>query len=426
MVPVLHRSEYNDKVSKKLSAGRLATFITRLDCGRRPRRFTIDKITVFHLRCSNYPGGPETTLLGWYKYADRTRFDPRILFFSERRGLHERSLKLFADHSVPVECIPWGASRNLPGSVFKLIGMIRKARPCVLHAHDVRSDFVALVAGRMTNTPVVISNHAWHAVGLKREIQEGLRARWLPYADIVINVSEDTHRETLRRGVPPEKSIALYSGLDLEPYRRLPSREDARARLGIPLDAPVISNVARTWPEKAIDKLIEAAARLRPKYPGLRVLQVGDGVLDAELKADVERRGLQDCVHLLGFHTDYIDMMRASDVFALPSLAEGMPMVIYSAMAMGMPIVASDVSGLLDTLEHEKTALMIRPGNADDLTAALDAVLADPALARRIGAEAQRVMEARFSAEVAVRQLETIYNEKVVETRRQAGAGLAA
>lgn len=101
-------------------------------------------------------------------------------------------------------------------------------------------------------------------------------------------------------------------------------------------------------------------------------------------------------------------------------------MVIYSAMAMGMPIVASDVSGLLDTLEHEKTALMIRPGNADDLTAALDAVLADPALARRIGAEAQRVMEARFSAEVAVRQLETIYNEKVVETRRQAGAGLAA
>lgn len=377
-----------------------------------------NKLTIFHLRCSNYPGGPETTLLGWHKYTDRARFDPRMVFFEERRGFHERSMKLFADHGVPVQLIPWGASRNLPGAVSKLIGMIRQAGPCLLHAHDVRSDFVALLAGRLTGTPVVISNHAWHAVGFKRTLQENLRARWLARADIVINVSEDTHRETLRRGVPAGKSIALYSGLDLEPYRRLPTRAEARAQLGIPLDAPVISNVARTWPEKAIGALIEAAARLRPKYPTLRVLQVGDGVLDAELKADVERRGLQDCVHLLGFRADYMNIMAASDIFALPSLAEGMPMVIYSAMAMGMPIVASNVSGLRDTLEHEKNALTIRPGDPTDLVEALDRLIANPQIAQQIGAEARRVMEARFSAESAVKQLEAVY-AKVIEARER-------
>jgi glycosyltransferase involved in cell wall biosynthesis len=77
------------------------------------------------------------------------------------------------------------------------------------------------------------------------------------------------------------------------------------------------------------------------------------------------------------------------------------------------------VSGLSDTLEHEKTAVMIRPGNADDLAAALDRIFTDTALAQRIGIEAQRVMEARFSAESAVRQLEAIY-EKVIEARQQA------
>jgi len=376
-----------------------------------------NKRTIFHLRCSNYPGGPETTLLGWLKYADCERFDPRVLFFHERRGLNVRSLELFSSHRVPVQIIPWGASRNLPGAVRALVRQIRAAEsPGLLHSHDVRSDFVALIAGRLTHTPVVVSNHAWHAVGLKRHIQESLRARWLAYADLVINVSEDTHRETLRRGVPAERSVALYSGLDLAPYRDLPSKEEARKRLDIPQDALVISNVARTWPEKAIDRLIQAAAQLRPKYPALQVLQVGDGLLDAQLAAEVRQRGVEGCVRLLGFRTDYTDVMRASDVFALPSLAEGMPMVIYSAMAMGLPIVASNVSGLQDTLEHERTALMIRPGHLADLVESLDRMLSDPVLAKRLGDQAREVMEHRFSAEAAVRQLEQLY-ERVASAR---------
>jgi glycosyltransferase involved in cell wall biosynthesis len=225
-------------------------------------------------------------------------------------------------------------------------------------------------------------------------------------------VSEDTNRETIRRGVSPERSVALYSGLDLEPYRRMPSRDEARARLGlgIPPGVPVISNVARMWPEKALSALVDAAAKLRQKYPTLQVLQVGDGLLMEPLKAQVARLGLQDCVRLLGFRTDYAEIMRASDIFALPSLAEGMPMVIYSAMALGLPIVTSDVNGMRDTLTHEKSALIMRPGDADDLAAAVDRLLSDSGLAQRIGAEAKRVMEQRFSAEHAVRELESLYD----------------
>ena len=86
------------------------------------------KITVLHLRCSNYAGGPETTLLGWLKYADRERFTPRVVFFEERYGLHRRSLEIFAGHKVPVELIPWGYTRNLPGALQALVGKVRAAR----------------------------------------------------------------------------------------------------------------------------------------------------------------------------------------------------------------------------------------------------------------------------------------------------------
>jgi glycosyl transferase family 4 len=186
------------------------------------------KITVFHLRCSNYAGGPETTLLGWLKYADHERFTPRVVFFEERC----RSLEIFADNKVPVELIPWGYTRNLPGALRALVAKVRTAPHPILHAHDVRSDAVSLLVGRITGAPVVVSNHAWHAVGFKRHLFEAMRGYWLRFADAVVNVSADTHEETICRGVSPERSMVVYSGLDLSPYRSPVPRNEAKARLG--------------------------------------------------------------------------------------------------------------------------------------------------------------------------------------------------
>lgn len=374
-------------------------------------------VTVLHIRSSVYPGGPETTLIGWFRYADRSRFDHRLLVFDERGGLHQRSVQVFESHGIGVELLPWAPAKRLVAAVRAIRSRMRPGVPCILHAHDVRSDFVALVAGRLAGVPVVVSNHAWHAQGLKRHLQEALRARWLPYADLVVNVSEDTHQETMRRGVPAERSIAMYSGLDLEPYRQVGSVADARALFGLGPDDIVVSNVARMWPEKAIAALIEATAQLATRHPRLRVLQVGDGPLMDELRADVERRGLQTVFRFLGFRSDYVQAMRASDIFALPSLAEGMPMVIYSAMALGLPIVTSDVNGMRDVLQHESTALIMRPGQADDLVAAIERLIADNGLAHRLGAQARQTMESRFSAEQAVRRLEGWYTE-VISRRR--------
>jgi hypothetical protein len=105
------------------------------------------KITVFHLRCSNYAGGPETTLLGWLKYADHERFTPRVVFFEERYGLHRRSLEIFADHKVPVELIPWGYTRNLPGALRALVAKVRTApHPTSMRMMSVRTPYPSSLA----------------------------------------------------------------------------------------------------------------------------------------------------------------------------------------------------------------------------------------------------------------------------------------
>ncbi|MEZ5567194.1 MAG: hypothetical protein R3E54_02370 [Halioglobus sp.] len=127
-------------------------------------------ITVFHVRNSNYLGGIETTLVGWFKYADSSRYRPRLQIFHERRGLHERSVKYLEEQGIECEMLPWGRVRNLPGAVYQLWRRVRKAPNPVLQSHDTRSDLVAIIVAWLTRSPLVISNHAWHPAELKRKV----------------------------------------------------------------------------------------------------------------------------------------------------------------------------------------------------------------------------------------------------------------
>jgi glycosyltransferase involved in cell wall biosynthesis len=366
-------------------------------------------ITVLHVRNSNYAGGIETTFVGWFKATDRAQVHPRLLVFRERRGLHERSVEVLARDGVDVEMLPWGHLRNLPGAVRALLRKIREQPRTVLHSHDTRSDLVCLIAARIAKVPFVISNHAWHPADAKRKVLESIRARIMPHADLVISVSEQTHRETLERGVPADRCMALYSGIDLEPYEGPHDRSAARASLGLSEEHRVVGNIARLWPEKEQATLVEAAALLHARDPAYRVVIVGDGPLMEPLRAQIRRLGLEDVVLMPGFRDDFVRVLSALDVFAFPSSAEGTPMVIYSAMAMGVPIVASPVAGVGEVLTDGESALLVPPAKADALAGAIERLVSDPELARRLGERARSDAHEHYSAASAVRELHKVY-----------------
>jgi glycosyltransferase involved in cell wall biosynthesis len=373
-------------------------------------------ISVLHVHNSNYPGGIGTTLLGWFAHADRSRFIPRLFVFRERQGLHERSVSLFKARGLEPELLPWGHARNLPGAVRRLVREIRANPRTVLHSHDTRSDLVAVIAARLTGAPLIISNHAWHPADLKRKVLESIRARLMRHADLVISVSRNTNQETLDRGIPARKCACLYSGVDVSPYRQPPPKAEARAALGLNEDDIVIGNVARLWPEKEQASLIEAAAVLAPDHPRIRFLIVGDGPLETALRAQISRLGLERQVLMPGYREDLVSVMAAIDIFAFPSSAEGTPMVIYDAMAIGLPIVASPVSGVGELLVDEQTALFVPPADSTAMAQAIERLLADTSFARALGARAREVVESEYAVEQAVGRLERIY-EQLVEGR---------
>lgn len=377
-------------------------------------------INVLHVHNSNYPGGIGTTLLGWFAHADRSRVAPRLFVFRDRMGIHERSVDLFRAQGLEPEFLPWGHARNLPGAVGRLVREVRSRPRTVLHSHDTRSDLVAVITARITGAPLIISNHAWHPADFKRKVLEAIRARLMRHADLVISVSRNTNLETLERGIPAAKCRCLYSGVDIGPYRHPPPRTEARASLGLGENEIVVGNVARLWPEKEQASLIEAAARLVPQHPKLRFLIVGDGPLETSLRARIAHLGLEDRVLMPGYRKDLVSVMAALDIFAFPSSAEGTPMVIYDAMAIGLPIIASPVSGVGELLEDGATALFVPPADSEAMARAVARLIGQPALARTLGERARQVVETEYAVEHAVDQLLDIYDD--VLARRSAAS----
>ena len=165
---------------------------------------------------------------------------------------------------------------------------------------------------------------------------------------------------------------------------------------------------------KGVDVLLEALAKLAPHEPA-RLWVAGDGPERAALEAAAVRLGIADRVHFLGPRDDVADWLEACDVFVLPSRAEGLGVAALEAMARGRPVVASAVGGLAETVVHERTGWLVPPEDPDALAAGLEALLADPALAQRLGAAGARRVADAFGAETMVSSYEALYREILAE-----------
>jgi glycosyltransferase involved in cell wall biosynthesis len=173
--------------------------------------------------------------------------------------------------------------------------------------------------------------------------------------------------------------------------------------------------VALFRPRKGLEVLVEAVARL--SHVGskpFRVLMVGDfesGEYERKIRTLAEVRGVADRFEWTGFTTDVETMLRRMDVFVLPSLyGEGLPMVVLEAMALGLPIVAAAVGGVVEAMESRRHGLLVTPGDADAMCAAMDELVRDQPLREALGGNARTRQMEQFSAEAMAAGVAAIYD----------------
>lgn len=274
----------------------------------------------------------------------------------------------------------------------------------LIHCADVDAAYKIAVAGRMAKRPVLCQ------VRNRR-----LTASW---RDRLFVGRPVTHFAFVSAGtraqfpvlVTDDRSTILYDGIEIPP-RTTPAdgqriASDLRRELGLPPDAQIAAMFARVNPQKDYPTLIKAAATLRDSHPRLRFLIVGDYTTISnnrnhhqKVAAEIAAAGLVDRFIFAGFRTDIANLMIASDLCVLSTHFEGLPLVIIEAMALGRPTVATNVDGVAEALDHDRTGLLHRHGDDADLAACIARVLDDPDHARRLGEAARAEASLRFGHE---------------------------
>jgi glycosyltransferase involved in cell wall biosynthesis len=303
---------------------------------------------------------------------------------------------------VPLPMVDWFD----PGTCRRLRAWLRAVRPDVLATHLPRDWFIAAVAARGLPTALVATRHLLHPVSWPV-----CKRPFLRRYGALIAVSEAVGRVVAAdRLVAPNRQFVVPNGVRAP--GPAPAGSDLRRRLGLPPDALLVGLVGRLAPDKGVDVLLAAAARLLPGRPAVHVVLVGDLPADRYgdgLRSRVAAPDLAGRVHLCGYVAGMGDRMAELDVLVVASEAEPFGLVTIEAMAAGVPVVATASGGSPEIVRDGREGYLVPYGDAGALIDRLARLTASPDLRRGLGAAGRRRHHARFTAARMVAATETVY-----------------
>ena len=387
----------------------------RVEAGGSPRSATeIDgrPVRVLHVTDVAGIGGAERRLVDLARRVDRRRFDFAYCVLGPEGPLaHELRDLGFACHTLDVR-----SGTHYPRAFLRLLRVIRAVRPHIVHGQIRYAAFMAALAARLARVPIVVASRTY-------TVRAGRHARldaWTSrLVDLTVAVSEAS-ADVVRREAAGDRDRVrvVVNGIDLEMFRP-PAAEvvaDTARKLGLE-GWRVVGTVGHLHPIKGHRHLVDAARMVVEAHPRTKFLFVGAGPLERELSALATARGVAEHVVFAGFRRDVAVLLGTMDVFALPSLSEGMSHALLEAMALGKPVVATAVGGNGEVVEHGETGLLVPAGDPGALGQATLRLLADGALAERLGAAAQAAVRARFSAWRMVEEYFAIYDSLLARRR---------
>jgi glycosyltransferase involved in cell wall biosynthesis len=292
----------------------------------------------------------------------------------------------------------------------RLTGLIRREKIDLIHAHIFTSNLWGRIAAWLTGVPVVTTEHN---VDLWKKPYHFWMDRTLAgIGSKVICVSRKVEEFYLQK-VPALRSrtTVIYNGIDADFFKPDGKRDAARDRLGVPRERFLSGTVGRLVPQKRQQDFIEAVWKLKKSEKNIGGILIGDGPERSKLEEKARALGLEREIIFAGFCDDTPALYAALDAFVLCSDREGFPMTVLEAMAAGVPVVATDVGGVSECVENEKTGLLIPAGDPDALARELLRLAEDPEFRKHLTERAGERVRREFSIRKMAERHEEIYGE---------------
>jgi glycosyltransferase involved in cell wall biosynthesis len=365
-------------------------------------------VRVLHLRDSPWLDGPGRTMLETAARIDRAQVDYYIAPLVTNPSVAHPLVSAARERGVPVH--PIEDRGELTALVDRVLALLDQLGIEVLHSSELRTNLVAWQCRRRRPALKIVStSHGWITNDLRGKVKSLLDRALLRQFDRVIAVSQATRRRVPAWWLPDRRTLVLHNAIATERFAR-ELHAAPPERFGS--DRPVrLAKIGRLSPEKGQALLLRAVANLRKEFPQLYLVFAGTGPLEDELRALATELGIAEAVTFTGYIADIQKIYDETDLVVQSSFTEGLPNVIVEAAYVGLPIVATDVGGTREIIEHGVSGWLVRPGSLEELTAGIRRFLEEPGRFAVMREQARRRIESGFTYEVRTARQAGLYRE---------------
>ncbi|RMF43093.1 MAG: glycosyltransferase [Planctomycetota bacterium] len=366
---------------------------------------------ICHIIPTLVQGGAEKQMVLLASHLNRQRFDPHVVVLTADGPLHNR----LGDAGVPVHVI--GKSWKFdPRTWRRLRAVLREISPDVVHTWLFAANSYGRTAARAAGVPVIVAGERcvdpwkrWWHFAIDRHLAR--------HTDRIITNTSAVVDFYAQHGIAQEKFSVIPNAVEI-PQVEAVGRAEIWRRLGLPPRAKLVLAVGRLWKQKGYKDLIWAADMLHSAFPDMWFVIAGAGPDLAVLQRFRDSIAAHDSVRFVGHRGDALTLLASCDALWNGSLYEGQSNTILEAMALGKPVLASDIPGNRDLVKHEETGFLYRLGDIQKLCSYTLRLLESPDLAQRMGEAAQARVRAEFSLPRMVAAHEALYADLVAARSR--------
>jgi len=388
----------------------------------------LKKTRVIHIITRLDKGGSAETTLQVASLLNREKYDIFLvhgLSLESNMGVMEqealiRDLSQAEKKGVRVFAIPSLVRRlSLRNDLLAFVSiyrLIKRIKPHTVHTHTSKAGVLGRFAAYLAGVPIIIHTphghvfHSYYGYIVTKMIVFVERIMSL-MTDKITALTDKERDEHLERGIASiEKYVIVHSGVMLQHIMNKDiDVETGKKKLGIPQNSNVIGTVGRLVPVKGHKYLVSAAKRVTKEFENTVFVFVGDGYLESILERQAESLGIRKNTIFAGWRSDVIDVLSLFDIFVLPSLNEGMGKVLIEGMALGKPIVASSVGGIIDLVKNGDNGILVPPRDSDALGDAILKLIRNRNMAQELGRNGKAKVYPEYDTTVMIRQIEGLY-----------------
>ena len=298
-------------------------------------------------------------------------------------------------------------------AILALKRLMRREQISIVHCHTSHAHTLGAVAaaliGKAHRPKVVVSRRVDFSI-FRRSFFGLNHIKYLHGVDQYVTVSHAIRDVLIKDGIPGERIVTVHSGIDLARITEAPDRTEAlRAELEVPAGDKLVGNVAHMADHKGQRYLLDAIPQILTAHPNTTFAIVGKGELREDLEAQAAALGIAERVRFPGFRTDVPSLLKAFDLFVMPSHMEGLGTSVLDAMAADCPVVGTEAGGMPEAIEHQQTGLVVPIKDPPSLGRAVCHMLSHPDQAAKMAAAARRKVEAEFSTDAMVEGTLAVY-----------------